>query len=180
MLKGRLGCASLMEEDAVVSTKNVIRVHKGALCIAKHMVVGNDAHLQGVPKVLKEAPHCVRHMVGGSAAFSMEVAFAQKVCMEALTSVLLMVVERGVLLQVAPRVHVAVLTVVSGMVGGRDASLKGVGRAHEGAQIFARHMVGESEGGVGMESVRKLLQESVYAVLLTAAWCKSGKCARSV
>lgn len=175
MLKGRLGCASLMEVDAVVSTKNVVRVHKGALCIAKHMVVGNDAHLQGVPKVPKVAPHCARHTVGGNAAFLMEVAFAQKVCMEALTSVLLMVVERGVLLQVAPRVHVAVLTVVSGMVGGSDASMKAVGRVLKGAQISARHMVEESDVVGEMESVRNLQGERVDSVLLTAAWCRSGK-----
>lgn len=175
MLKGRLGCASLMGVDAVVSTKNVQREHKGALCFARHMVVGSDAHLQGVPKELKEAPHCARHMVGGSAAFSMEVAFAQRVCMEAQTSVLLMVVERDVLLQVAPRVHVAVLTVVLGMVGVSGASLKDVGRVLKEAQISARPMVEESDAVGEMESVKNLQGERVGSVLLTAAWCKSGK-----
>lgn len=175
VLKGRLGCAYLMGVGAVVNCKDVQRVHKEALCIARHMVVGSDAHLQGVPKVRREAPHCARHMVGESAAFSMEVAFAPKVYMEAQTFVLLMVVGRGVLLQVAPRVHVAVPTVALGMVGVSDAGLKVVGKVLKGAQIFARPMAEESDVAGEMESVRNLQGERVASVLLTAAWCKSGK-----
>ena len=112
VLRGKLDCAFLMGVDAVVSTRNVPRVHKGAPCSAKHMAAGSVAHLQVVPKVLKGAPHCARHTVEENAAFSMVVVFAQRVYMVAQTSVLLMVVERGVLLQDAPRVHVAVLIAV--------------------------------------------------------------------
>lgn len=109
VLRGKLGCASLMGVDAVVNTRDVPRVRKGALCFARHMEAGSVAHLQGVLKVQKGAHHCARHMAGGNVASSMVVVFAQRVYMEAQTSVLLMVVERGVLLLAAPKVHVAVL-----------------------------------------------------------------------
>ena len=89
-------------------------------------------------------PLCKAHG-GENAAFLIEVAFAPKVYMEAQNFVLLTVVERGVLLQVAPRVHVAVPTAALGMVEVSDASLKDVGRVLKGAQIFARPMVEESD-----------------------------------
>ena len=91
MLKGRLGCASLMGVDAVVSTRNVQKVHKGALCFARYMVVESDAHLLVAPKVLKGAHHCARPMVGENVAFSMTEIFALRVCMESPTFVLLTV-----------------------------------------------------------------------------------------
>lgn len=137
-------------------------------------------HLQGAVKELKEALHCARHMVGGSVAFTMAVAFAEKAFMEGQTSVLLMVVERGVLFQAAPRVLVAALTVVLGMVGENGASLKAVLRVHRVAQISARHTVEESDVAGEMESVRNLLEEKVGSVLLTTACCKNEKRAREV
>lgn len=175
VLKGRLGCASLMGVDAVVNTTNVQRVHKGAPCFARHMVVGSAAHLQGAPKVLKEAPHCARHTVVGSVAFSMAVVFVLKVSMEVLTFVLLMVVGRGVLFQVAPKVHAAVLTVVLGMVGVNDANLKAVKRVLKEAQIFARLMVEESDAIGVMASVRNLQGEKVGSVPHTVAWYMNEK-----
>lgn len=175
MLKDKLGCASLTGVDAVVSTVNVQRVHKGAPCIARHMVVGSVAHLQGAPKVLKEAPHCARHTVVGSVAFSMVVVFVQKAYTEEQTFVLLMVVERGVLFPVAPRVRVAVPTVVLGTAGVSGASLKAVGRVLKGAQISARPMEEES-GVIGeMGSVKNSQGEKADSVLLTAACCKKAK-----
>ena len=144
MLKGRLGFASPTEVDAVVSTKVVQRVHKGALCSVRHITVEGAAHLLGAPKVLKEARHCARHMVGENAASLMVVVFVQKVYMEALTSVLPMVVERGVLCQAALRVLVAGLTVVLDMVEESGANLKIVRRVLRGAQISTRLMVGKS------------------------------------
>lgn len=175
MLKGKLGCASPTGVDAVVSIANVQRVRKGAPCFARHMVVGSVAHLQGAPKVLKEAPHYARHTVGASVAFSMVVVFVQKAYTEGQTFVLLMVVERGVLFPVAPRVHVAVPTVVLGMVGVNAASLKAVGRVLKGAQISARPMVEENDAIGEMESARNLQGEKAGSVLPTVACCKKAK-----
>lgn len=86
-----------------------------------------------------------------------------------------MVVERGVRFPVAPRVHVAVLTVVLGMAGVSVASLKAVGSLLKGAQISARPMV--EENGVTGEtgSVRNLQGGKAGSVLLAAACCKKAK-----
>jgi hypothetical protein len=180
VLKDKLVCASPMGVDAVVSTRNVPRVHKGAPYFARHMVVESVAYLQGAPKVRKGARHCARGMVGESAAYLMVVEFAQRVSMGARTSVLPMVVERDVLFQAAQRAHVAAQIVVLGMGEGRGASLKTVGRVHKGAQISARRMVGESDAPGERENARNLLGVRVVFVLLTVAWCRSGRQTREV
>lgn len=174
-LKDRLVCASLMGADAVVSTRNVPRVHKGALYFARHMAAESVAYLQGAPKVPKGARHCARGMVGESAASLMVVEFAQRVSMGARTTVLPMVVERDALWQVAQRVHVAAQIVALGTGEGSDASLKTVGRVHKGAQISARRMVGERDAPGERENARNLQGARVVFVLLTVAWCRSGR-----
>lgn len=112
VLKDRLACAFLMEVDVVANTKVAPRVPRGVPCFARLMVVVSVAYLQDAPKVLKVAHLCARDMVEESGASLMEVGFAQRVFMEVQTSVLLMVEERGVLSQVAPRVHEVVLILV--------------------------------------------------------------------
>lgn len=170
VLKGRLVCASLMGVDAVVSTMDALREHKEALCFARHMVVESVAPFKVVQKVLKEAPHCVKHMVEASAASSMAAAYVPRVYMEERISVLPMVVESVVLCQAAPRVQEAVLIAVSGMVVGNGVGLKGVERVHKVAQISVRHMVEESDAtGEEKENAKSLQGVRVVFVQLTAA-----------
>lgn len=178
--KDRLVYASRMAVVAVASTRDVQRGRKGALCIARHMVVESVAYFKGAPRVLKEVHHYARDMVGGSAAFSMVVGFALRVCMEALISVLLMVVERGVLCQTAQKVPVAVLIVVLGMVEVRGVSLTTVEKVPKGAQTSARPMVGESGVHGKRVNVKNSPGERVVYVLLIAAWCRTGRQIREV
>lgn len=178
-LKDRLVCASLMGVDAVVSTRNVPRVHKGAPYFARHTAVESVAYLQGAPKVLKGALHCARGMVGESAASLMVEEFAQRVSMGAQTSALPMGVESDVLCQAAQRVRAVAQIVALDMEEGSGASLKTVGRVHKGAQISARHMVGESDAPGERENVRNLQGVRVVFVLLTVAWCWSGRQTRA-
>lgn len=83
VLKDRLACAFLMGVVAVASTRDVRRVPRGVPCSARHMVVGSDAYLQVATKVQKGAHHCVKDMVGESAASLMVVVSVQRVYMEA-------------------------------------------------------------------------------------------------
>lgn len=107
VLRERSVSASPMEVDVVVSFLIVLRVHKGAQCSVKHTVEENDAYLQVVLKVLKGAHLSAKDMAVERGACSMVVEYAQKVCTEVQTSVLLMVEGSGVLSRVVPRVHVA-------------------------------------------------------------------------
>lgn len=105
VLKDRLACAFLMAVDVVANIKVATRALRAVPCFARLMVVVSVAYLQDALKVLKVAHLCARDMVEESGASLMVVGSAQKVFTEAQTSVLLMVEERGVLSQVAQRVH---------------------------------------------------------------------------
>lgn len=112
VLRDRLPYASLMEVGGVASLKVALKVLREALHSAKPMEVGRGAYLLGAPKVQKEARHYARGMAEAKDAYLMVEAYAQRVSMVERISVSLMVVERGVQLLAAPRVHVAELIVV--------------------------------------------------------------------
>ncbi|KOM36938.1 hypothetical protein LR48_Vigan03g031900 [Vigna angularis] len=78
--------------------------------------------------------------------------------------------EKLLIMQVAPRVHVAVPTVALGMVGVSDAGLKVVGKVLKGAQTFARPMAEESDVAGEMESVNKgMIAPGLFRGLVAAA-----------
>lgn len=112
VLKGRLDCASHMAGDVVASILIVQKVPKGAPRIARLTEVESGASSQAAPKVLRAVHHCAKGMAGGNVVFMMEGGFAPKVYMVELITVLHTAVARDVLLQVAQRVPVVVLTIV--------------------------------------------------------------------
>lgn len=180
VLKDRLVYASLMAVVAVASIMGVQKGRKGALCIARHMVVESVAYFKGAPRVLKEAHHYARDMVVGNAASLMVVGFAPRAYMEVLISVLPMVVERGVLWQAAQKVHVAALIVVLGMVEVSGVNFLTVEKVPKGAQTSARPMVEES-GVLGERvNVKNSPGGRVVYVLLIAAWSRTGRQIREV
>lgn len=156
---------------------------KGARCFARHMVEGSGVQLQGAPKVLRGAHLFARAMVEGKGVHSkVVVGFVQRVCMEGPTSVWHMGVVRGVLWLSAQRAQGEGQIIVSVMVVGRDASLKGVAKAHKAAPIFARHMV-EERGVLGVILDQNLGTNLVVlvthlpggrqvSVLSIVAWCR--------
>lgn len=150
--KAILGYASLMEAVAAASTHNAPRGHKGVLYFARHTVEGRDAQSWDVPRELKGALRSVKDTVGESAAPFRVAACALRASMEEPSSVLHMVVARGVLCPTAPRVPGDVQISVSGMVGVGDASRKVVGRARREALISARLTV-EGSGAHGAMGV---------------------------
>jgi lipid-A-disaccharide synthase-like uncharacterized protein len=77
----------------------VQREHRGAPCSAKLMEVASDASSRIATRVLKAVHLFVKDMVVASVACMMEVEYAQRVCMEALSFVLHMVVGNGVQLR---------------------------------------------------------------------------------
>lgn len=109
VLRGRLGCAFLMVVDAVANSKVVRRVPKVVLHSARHMVVESDAYLLVARRERRVVLPCAKGMVVGSVASLTAVEYAQKVFMEAQTSVWHMVVGRGAVFLGVPRVHVAAL-----------------------------------------------------------------------
>jgi len=101
--KAILGYASVMEAVTAASTHNAPRGHRGAQCSARHMVEGRDAPSWDAPRELKGARHSVKDTAGGSAAHFRAAACALRASMEEPSSVLHMVVARGVLCPNAPR-----------------------------------------------------------------------------
>ena len=97
--------ASLMEVGVAASSQTAKRVPKGAPCIARHTVVGNVVFLRVAQKVPKGARRCAKDMGEEGVASLTAVGSARRAYTEAQTFVLLMVVERGVSLLGAPRVH---------------------------------------------------------------------------
>lgn len=180
VLKDRLACVSPTAVVVVVSMQHVPRGLREVQCFARHMVVENAAYLQGVRKVLKEAHHCAKAMVGENVASSMVVGFVPRVYMEAPIFVLPMVVERGVWCQGAQRVHAVVLIVVLGMVVGSGASLKIVGKVPKEAQTSAKLMVEESDVLGQEENVKNLQGARVVFVQHIVAWFRSGRIRREV
>lgn len=91
-------------------------------------------------------------------------------------------VVRDVLFKSAQRVHGGGLTIVSVMVGARDANPKGVGRVHKAALIFARHMeeVRDAPGASlaqnlaeVMDSATHLLGGKLGYVHPMVLWCRT-------
>jgi hypothetical protein len=88
-----------------VSLRAVQREHRGAPCSAKLMEVASDASSRIATRVPKAVHLFVKDMVVASVACMMEVEYAQRVCMEALSFVLHMVVGNGVQLRDAVKVQ---------------------------------------------------------------------------
>ena len=139
-LKGFRDSASLMEVVVDASLVDARKEHKGALCSAKHTVVGNGAHTRVAPKAQKEARRSVKDMVEVRGVLFKRVSLAPRVFTEVLISAWLMAVVRDVRFLSARRALEEGLTSVSGTVEGRDASLKDVGKARKVALTFARRM----------------------------------------
>jgi hypothetical protein len=88
-----------------VSLWAVQREHRGAPCSAKLMEVASDASSRIATRVPKAVHLFVKDMVVASVACMMEAEYAQRVCMEALSFVLHMVVGNGVQLRDAVKVQ---------------------------------------------------------------------------
>jgi hypothetical protein len=71
----------------VARLMGVVRVHKGAQIFARHMEVASDASSRIATRVPKAVHFFVKDMVVASVACMMEVEYAQRVCMEALSFV---------------------------------------------------------------------------------------------
>ncbi|QHO03737.1 putative WRKY transcription factor [Arachis hypogaea] len=126
--EGKLDCAFLMGVDAVVSTRDVPRVHKGAPCSAKHMAVGSVAHLQVVPKSVHGGTNfCVAHGGGKRCAVAG--------CTKSARGRTDCCVRHG---------------------GGKRCKFEGCGKSAQGSTDFARHMVEERDVAGEMENVRNL------------------------
>lgn len=144
-LKGFRDSASLTEVVVDASLTDARKERKGALCSAKHTVVGNGAHTLVAPKARKEARRSVKDMEEVNDVPFKETILAPRVFMEVLISVWLMAVVRDVRFLNARRALEGGLTSVSGTVEGRGASLKDAGKARKAVLTFARRM---EEGSV--------------------------------
>jgi len=105
VLKATQVSAFHMVVVAGVSLWAVQREHRGAPCSAKLMEVASDASSRIATRVPKAVHLFVKDMVVASVACMMEVEYAQRVCMEALSFVLHMVVGNGVQLRDAVKVQ---------------------------------------------------------------------------
>jgi hypothetical protein len=134
------GYVSGMEEVNVAKLPTALKVLKATQVSAFHMVVVAGVSLWAVQREHRGAPCSAKLMGVASVACMMEVEYAQRVCMEALSFVLHMVVGNGVQLRDVVKVQGGAQIIVWNMVGANVARLMGVVRVHKGAQIFARHM----------------------------------------
>lgn len=175
-------CAYHMGVAVDASIWHATKVLKVARCFARHMEVAKGARLKGAPRVQKGAHLFARATVEGKGVHSRVVGFARRACMGGHYSVWHTGVERGVPCQSAQRVHGVGLIFVSVMVGARDANLKGVGRVHRAALIFARHMEevrdvsGDSPGqssGLVMDHVTHFLGGRLGYVRHMALWFRT-------
>ena len=133
--------ASLMGVGGVANFQNARRVHREAQSSARRMVEESDAHSRVATKELKAALSFARATVEASDAYFRVVVCARRACTAELNTVLLMVVGRGVLFLVAPRVLDGVQSTACAMEVARGASLRAARRVRRGAPISARLMV---------------------------------------
>ena len=162
-LKGFRDSASLMEVVVDASLVDARKERKGALCSAKHTVVGNGAHSWVAPKARREARRSVKDMEEVRDAPFKETILAPRVFTEVLISAWLMAVGRDVRFLNARRALEGGLTSVSGTVEGRGASLKDVGRALKVVLTFARRM---EEGSVVRGVIPRLSMLRVNLLLV--------------
>jgi len=145
VLKGFRDSASLTEVVVDASPTDARKERKGALCSAKHTVVGNGARTRVAPKARREARRFVKDMVEVRDVPFKRVILAPRVFMEVLISAWLTAVVRDVRFLSALRALEEGLIFASGTVEGRGASLKDVGKARRVVLTFARRM---EEGSV--------------------------------
>lgn len=172
-----LDYASPMEVAGAANILNVQRVPKVVPISARHMVEEKGAHTWVAQKELKEAHYFVKHMVEGNAVLFK--AVAQRVCMVALSSVLLMVVEKDALYQSALKVQEVGQISVFVMAVERDAKLRVVERALRAALNSVKRMgVVSGVHGANLSQVLVLvalpasvwLEERVAFALHTLLW----------
>jgi hypothetical protein len=137
VLKATQVSAFHMVVVAGVSLRAVQREHRGAPCSAKLMEVASDASSRIATRVPKAVHLFVKDMVVASVACMMEVEYAQRVCMEALSFVLHMVVGNGVQLRCGKSARGRTDHCVK-HGGGKRCKVDGCGKSAQGSTDFCK------------------------------------------